>query len=705
MPGSKDYSPTLRYRILPILLGLWAAVVAGRLLYVQIAQFEELTRQARRQQERTIEVSPQRAVIYDRNLHPLAISVEVDSVFVVPGEISDPGAAARLLAPVLGMGESEIRTRLRGTGARYFSWIKRKVTAREAARIRELNIRGIYFQKENKRFYPKRELAAHVLGYVGVDDQGLAGIELSHEQTIQGRPGQLLIERDARQRWFRRTGRPPEPGQSVVLTLDETIQYIAERELGAVMEQSRALAGTVIVLDPFTGEVLAMASSPTFNPNRYSEVSRADVLRNRAIADSYEPGSTFKIVTLAAALEEDLADPEELIDCQMGSIVIAGHTIRDHKAFGLLSVSQVLQYSSDVGAIKLAMRVGNQRFYRYWRTFGFGSPTGIELPGEAAGLTKPPERWSKISIGAMAMGQEVGVTPLQLAVAASVVANGGWWVPPHILREQAPSVPPGDVASTGARRVLSPETADQLQRMMTEVVTLGTGKLSRPEGYTAAGKTGTAQKIDPTSGRYSSTDYVASYVGYVPAESPMFTILVALDSPRGRYHGGDVAAPVFKRIAEQVLAYRNVPAIVPAKPQFAKASATEPSLPPLPDLFNERNPAALLILEDSTVVAPDLLGKTMRGITQEALREKWAIHPIGNGIAVRQFPPAGTPLAEGQKITVWFRVGGIPEPGKFPRETPLPAEPARSGPAPAISSPPGGPRQSDSAAVSAPAAG
>ncbi|MGH9784668.1 MAG: penicillin-binding transpeptidase domain-containing protein [Terriglobia bacterium] len=703
MPGSKEHSPTLRYRALPILLGLWAAVVVGRLVHVQIVQFEELSRQARRQQERTLEVSPQRAVIYDRNLNPLAISVEVDSVFAVPGEISDPAAAARLLAPVLDMGVSEIRARLRGTGARYFSWVKRKVTGREAARIRELNIRGIYFQKENKRFYPKRELAAHVLGYVGVDDQGLAGIEQSHEQTIRGEPGQLLIERDARQRWFRRTGRHPEPGQSVVLTLDETIQYIAERELGAAMKQSRALAGTVIVLDPFTGEVLAMANSPTFNPNRHSEVLRDDVLRNRAIADAYEPGSTFKIVTLAAALEEGLTDPAELIDCQMGAIVIAGHTIRDHKPFGVMSVSQILQYSSDVGAIKLAMRVGNQRFYRYWRTFGFGSLTGIELPGEAVGLTKPPERWSKISIGAMAMGQEVGVTPLQLAVATSVVANGGWWVPPHILRERARTAPPGEVVMPEARRVLGPETADQLQRMMTEVVTLGTGKLGRPEGYTAAGKTGTAQKIDPATGRYSPTDHVASFVGYAPAESPLFTILVALDSPRGRYHGGDAAAPVFQRIAEQVLAYRNVPAIVAAKLPVSQAPRSEPALPPVPDLFNERNPAALLVQDEFTIVAPDLLGRTVRSVTEKSLGEKWAVHPIGNGIAVRQFPPAGTPLAEGQKITVWFQVGGVIEPGKSPREK-LPTMPSGR-PAPGVSSPPSGPARPNSVAELAPAAG
>ena len=701
MPGSRIESPTFRYRILPALLAVWVVVVAVRLIHLQTVQFEELTRQARRQQERTVEVSPQRAVIYDRNLHPLAISVEVESVFAVPGEVADPAKTARVLAPVLRMDAAELRSRLEGTGPKYFSWLKRKVTAREADHIRELNIKGIYFQKENKRFYPKRELAAHVLGYVGVDDQGLAGIELTHEETIRGRAGQLLIERDARQRWFRRTGRSSEPGQSVVLTLDETIQYIAERELADAMKASRALAGTIIVLDPFTGEVLAMANAPTFNPNKYANV-RPEVLRNRAIADAYEPGSTFKIITVASALEEGLTDPDEIIDCQMGGIVLAGHTIRDWKPFGMLSVSQILQNSSDVGAIKLAMRVGNQKFYRYWKSFGFGSPTGIELPGEAAGLTKPPERWSKISIGAMAMGQEIGVTPLQLAAATSVVANGGWWVPPHILREGADATP-GDVDRTVARRVLSPQTADQLQRILASVVTTGTGRLSRPDGYTAAGKTGTAQKIDPANGRYSPTDHVASFVGYVPAESPMFTILVALDSPRGRYHGGDVAAPIFKRVAAQVLAYRNVPAIVPGPAPAVHASTREPDLPPLPVLFEEPNPTALISLT-SSVLAPDLSGKTVRAATEQALGEKWTLHPIGNGIAVQQFPLPGTPIAEGQKITVWFRISGRAEEGKQPGEK-HPSAPKRVAPAPGIALPPGRPMRSESPAEAGPVAG
>ncbi|HLA41533.1 MAG TPA: penicillin-binding protein 2, partial [Candidatus Glassbacteria bacterium] len=430
---------------------------------LQVFQSDSFQRQARRQQERTIEVSPVRGVLYDRNHRPLAISVEVESVFAVPGEIRNPVATAKLLAPVLEMEKSLVGRRLQGS--RYFSWVKRKVTARQAARLRQLNLQGIYFQRESKRFYPKAELAAHTLGHVGVDDQGLAGIELGYDEVLHGRPGQLLIERDARQRWLRRTGRPPQPGQNLVLTLDENIQYIAERELAAAFQQSRALSGSVIVQDPHTGEILALANQPTFNPNRYSGTD-AETLRNLAVSAAYEPGSTFKILTVAAALEEKLAEPEERIDCQMGSIVLAGHTIRDHKAFGILSVEQIMQQSSDVGAIKLALRLGKESFYQYVRSFGFGSATGIELPGEAVGLTKPPERWSKISIGAMAMGQEIGVTPLQIASMASTVANGGWWVRPRIVRgdpadRTAESKPVDD-----RRRVLSRETAAILQRMM-----------------------------------------------------------------------------------------------------------------------------------------------------------------------------------------------------------------------------------------------
>ncbi|MBI4459065.1 MAG: PASTA domain-containing protein [Acidobacteria bacterium] len=677
-----------RFLAIPVFLGFWILIILARLFFLQILQFDSFTRDARRQQERTVEVSPVRGVIYDRNHRPLAISAEVDSVFAVPGEISDPRRTAKLLAAVLALNAGDLQGRLQDS--RSFRWVKRKVTAQEAARVRRLKLPGIYFQKESKRFYPKRELAAHVLGHVGLDDQGLAGIELKFDERLRGRPGKLLIERDARQRGFRRAGLPPEAGENIVLTLDENIQHIAEQELSAIVQKSRAIAGTVIVQDPHSGEILALVNQPSFNPNRYAS-HRADALRNWAISSAYEPGSTFKIITLAAALEEHLADPGEFIDCQMGSIILAGHRIRDHKPFGVLSVEQIFQNSSDVGTIKLALRVGNEGMYRYLRLFGFGAPTGIELPGEAIGLAKPPERWSKISIGAIAMGQEVGVTALQMVTAASAVANGGWLVRPRMVLDPSrdpvraarvskrtsalPAAPLsarwGSHEGADRQRILSPETALVLQQMMAQVVTIGTGKLARPEGYTAAGKTGTAQKIDPATRRYSATDHVASFVGFAPVESPQFTILVVLDSPRGYYHGGDIAAPVFKRIAEQILAYRNVPALVPPSPSMLRASRKIPApslVAPQPAI---PQPTPLLSL-DADVVAPNFLGKTVRAVAQESLADNLEVRLIGSGIAYSQAPPPGAPLPEGQKIQIWFRIGDAPPELKPPvAERPL----------------------------------
>ena len=678
-------SPRRNFHIVSAALFVWAVLVIARLIYLQVFQFNFLTHQARRQQERTIEVAPVRGVIYDRNFHPLAMSVEVDSIFAVPGEISNPDTAAKVLSPVLHMGVEDLMGKLQGR--RFFSWVKRKVSGQEAAQVRQLNLHGIYFQKENKRFYPNRELAAHVLGYVDLDDHGLGGVELGYEKTIRGRPGQLLIETDARQNWLGRAGRPPEPGQNLVLTLDENIQYVAERELAAAMSEYRALTATVIVQDPRTGEILAMANQPTFNPNTYAD-AKPDVFRNTAVGASYEPGSTFKIVTVAAALEEKLTTPLEPIDCQMGSILVAGHVIHDHKKYGILSTSEIIQNSSDVGAIKLALRVGNGTMYRYLRSFGFGAPTGIELPGEARGLTKPPERWSKISIGAIAMGQEVGVTPLQLVTAASVVVNGGWWVRPHIVREGFRGARGGAPNETGeGRRVISEETAAALRKMMTMVVTNGTAKTAQLNGYTSAGKTGTAQKIDPSTGRYSKSNYVASFVGFAPAEAPLFTILVVVDSPHGKIYGGDVAAPVFKRISEQILAYRNMPPTQPTKPLLAKASWTPPetesidlappvSLGPLGEAV-DANSTALVNL-DSGLAVPDFVGKTVRAVAEESQTGGIVVQMVGSGIAYQQSPMPGIPLPDGQKVQVWFKVGGrAAQTAEMPRQSPQKAQPAR----------------------------
>ncbi|MBI2816129.1 MAG: penicillin-binding protein [Acidobacteria bacterium] len=657
-------SSSRSFVVVSALVAAWTLLVVARLLQLQVYRHDSFVRQARRQQERTIEVSPVRGVIYDRNYHPLAMSVQVDSIFAVPGEIPNPRDTAKMLSPILGISEAELQRRLKS--GRFFSWIKRKVSDREAKRVRQLNLQGIYTQKENKRFYPKRELAAHVLGYVGMDDHGLAGLELSYESSIRGRPAQLVIETDAKQRWRGREGRPPEPGQNLVLTLDENIQYIAERELAAAVNQFRPLSATVIVQEPHTGEILAMANQPTFNPNRYSDFP-PDSLRNPAVAASYEPGSTFKIVTVASALEEKLTEPGERIDCQMGAIVLAGHVIHDHHKYGVLTVNEIMQNSSGVGVIKLALRLGNENMYRYMQAFGFGAPTGIELPGEARGLTKPPERWSKISIGAIAMGQEVGVTSLQIVSIASAAANGGWWMRPTIVREQfrkaRSSMPPAP------RKVMSEETAAAIRKMLTMVVTSGTAKTAQLNGYTAAGKTGTAQKIDPRTGTYSKRDYVASYVGFAPAESPMFTILVAVDSPRGKIYGGEVAAPVFKRIAEQILAYRNVPPSLPVKPALRQAAWTGQRQPAPADFAAELpssdwndaealdGSGAAMLSIDSGVAAPNFISKTARSVAGESQLQGVPVRLIGSGLAYHQSPEPGSLLRVDQKITVWFKVG------------------------------------------------
>src|SRR6202166_624740 len=371
----------------------------------------------------------------------------------------------------------------------------------------------------------------------------------------------MIISLDAHRKWFASVEKQPEPGENVVLAVDEQIQYIAERELATAMEQTHAVTGTIIVQNPHTGEILALANLPTFNPNRTREIT-PERLKNHAVSDVYEPGSTFKVVTISAALEEKLTRPDEVFDCQMGSIVINGMRIRDSRPHGLLPVWGILAESSDVGAIKIALRLGEDRFYKYIRAFGFGQQTGIELPGETRGLTKPVNRWSKVSIGAISMGQEVGISPLQLASLVSTIANDGVAVPPRIVAAITdPQPTPQTVAFHPAegRRVISPLTAAQMKQMMQKVVLEGTGKKAVLEGYSSAGKTGTAQKVDPGTHAYSKTKYVASFAGFAPLNNPAIVVAVILDSAVGLHQGGQVSAPVFQRIAQQVLEYLHTP--------------------------------------------------------------------------------------------------------------------------------------------------
>ncbi|MGO9562726.1 MAG: penicillin-binding protein [Candidatus Korobacteraceae bacterium] len=559
MRASAPKTPGRRLYIFAALLFVWVLVICFRLVRLQVVKYGDFVQRAQRQQNRTIPVQPRRGNIYDRNGYALAMSIDVDSVFAVPSEVHDQETTAVILGRVLDMAPQEIVARLQSN--RNFAFIKRKIDAETANRVRELNLRGIYFRKEPKRFYPKRELAAQVLGYVGMDDEGLGGLEREFDDDLRGIPGQELISIDARRKWFSRVEKPPDPGQNLVLTIDQTIQYIAEKELDQGMEDTKAIAGTVVVENPRTGEILALVNRPTFNPNVFNSVP-TEALKNRAVSDIYEPGSVFKIVTYSAAIDQHVVTPEDKVDCQHGSINVFGMQIHDHESLGVITIAEALAHSSDVAAIKVGMKLGDQRLYHYIHDYGFGQQTGIELPGETRGMAKPVNRWSKVSIGAISMGQEIGVTPLQTISLISTIANDGVYTPPRIV---AGELPPDSKAlpvvfhPAQQHRVVTTMTAAQMKKMMEGVVLFGTARRAILNGYTIAGKTGTAQKVDPQTGVYSKTKYVASFIGFTPVNTPAITIAVILDSPAGLHQGGQVCAPVFKRIAEQVLEYLHVP--------------------------------------------------------------------------------------------------------------------------------------------------
>src|SRR6184192_62315 len=400
VPATARNRTNLRLYLLSAVFVLWCSAICFRLVYLQIFRYGSFQQRAQHQQQRTEEVSARRGVIYDRQGRELAMSINVDSVFAVPTEMPNPASTISLVARITKQDPRELLAKC--DAAKTFCWLARKPDPEISARIRSLNLRGIYFQKESKRYYPKSELAAQVLGYVGMDDAGLSGIEREYEDQLHGRPGQMLISVDARKQWFGSVEKQPEPGENIVLTIDEKIQYIGERELETAMRETHAITGTVVVENTRTGEILALANRPTFNPNLSREI-KPQKLKNHAVSDVYEPGSTFKLVTISAALEEKLTRPDEMFDCQMGSIIINGRRIHDWKPFGILPVSGILANSSDVGAIKIALRLGDERLYKYIRAYGFGQQTGIELPGETRGLAKPLSRWSKVSIGAISM--------------------------------------------------------------------------------------------------------------------------------------------------------------------------------------------------------------------------------------------------------------------------------------------------------------
>jgi cell division protein FtsI/penicillin-binding protein 2 len=666
-----------RTRVLMVagLIAMWTGAASGRLAYLQLFRYGEYYSRAQHQQRLIVEVGARRAEIFDRNLNALAMSVPVDSCFAVPSEIADPDMVARLIGKVLDVSPDEIAARLAGSHS--FAWIARKLPPEKAQRIAAMNLRGIYFQREGGRFYPKRELAAHVLGYVDIDEKGQGGIEYSLDDSIRSKPGKMLILTDAHRRWYDSTDKAPDTGTSVILTLDEKIQYIAEKELGQAIQDTQAKSGTVIVENPNTGELLAVANWPTFNPNAAKD-SNPESRMDRAASALYEPGSVFKIVTLSAAIDQGITNADELIDCQMGSIYIAGHRIRDHKAFGLLTVSQVLSNSSDVGAIKVGLRLGAPKFYDYIRSFGFGQPTGVDLPGESRGMLRRLENWTPVSVGSVSMGQEIGVTPLQMITAMSAMANGGLVVRPRVVRALRRGTQMVEPPQQPPRRVIRETTAATMRRMLEGVVLNGTGKRARLDGYTSAGKTGTAQKFDITTGHYSTHQLIASFVGFAPINTPAVTILVQLDSAVGLHEGGQIAAPTFKRIAQQVLAYLDVPRDIAVPSSLLQANRQHQNDQDLSDVtdFNpvqvdagaaaiDDLPAAseqargsaaptMELAEGEGITVPQLQGRTVREVTQQCMKLGLSPVLVGTGVAVEQSPEPEATVRRGGRITVRF---------------------------------------------------
>jgi cell division protein FtsI (penicillin-binding protein 3) len=659
----------LRWLVVCVLAVVWMVAVLGRLSYLQLFRYSEYFARAQRQQQRTFEISPKRGPIYDRKGRELAVSLPMDSVFADPSDVSDPEMVARLLSRVLDLPAEDLETRIRE--ARTPVRLGRKLAPETVERIEAMNLRGIFFQKENRRVYPQREIASHVVGFVDGDEKGAGGVEHSLDKLIRGRPGRMMVMADGRRHWYDRNESAANPGAGVVLTIDETIQYIAEKELAQAIETTQAKNGTVVVQDPNSGELLAVANWPTFDPNNAGSYS-AEVRMDRAVTAAYEPGSTFKLITLAGALENGITNPSEMIDCQMGSILVAGRLIHDHKPFGVLSVRDILAQSSDVGTIKLALRLGGPKFYHVIRDFDIGELTGIELPGENRGLMRPIENWSANSIGSLAMGQEVSVTPVQIISAVSAIANGGLLYRPRIVHEIRGNAPDSLREHPEPTQATDPKTAATLREMMENVILDGTGKRAKLDGYTAAGKSGTAQKIDKDTNRYSKNEYIASFVGFAPVNEPRLTILVALDSPIGEHFGGDVGGPVFKRIAEQVLAYLDIEHDIPLPAnthtaknlrQPLKAPAASPSdqaakvrFDALAKKNQQKTDSATTVAfgEDDAVVVPNLAGTTVRSVIEQC--SELGLEPVvlGNGVALEQSPDAGTQVARGSRITVRF---------------------------------------------------
>ena len=657
-------------------VAVWLLVLFGRLVDLQVLRKDEFVKRARRQQERTVELPPRRGAITDREGRPLAVTREVDSVFAIPSDVKDPKQTAQELADVLRVSPKELARKL-SDGDRDFVWIARRVPEETARKVAARKLLGVRLLKEYTRHYPQGPLAASVVGTVGADNQGLAGLEHRFESEVRGRPARVTLMKDAAQRSYAEAGRDARPalaeveGSSLVLTLDAAVQHVAERELARGADEFRARAGSAVVMDPQTGAVLALASYPSFDTNRYND-AEPDARRCRAVADVYEPGSTFKMVTAAAALDAGTVAADDVIDCGNGTLTIGRTTIHEHghNRWAILPLADVLAHSSNIGAAHLGLGLGRGPFHRAVRSFGFGQKTGIELEGETSGLLADPARWSALTLPTMSFGQEIGVTVLQMARAYSAVANGGTLPWPHLVQELRS--PGGAVRRGGIRpspRVVTEETAAILRRMLARVVSTGTGKLAAVPGYSVAGKTGTAQKANPGAG-YWRDKHVASFIGFLPADHPRVVIAVVLDEPKGKIYGGDVAAPVFARIATDVMPLlhevperreeRLLPPVLTADLAVGASAVTASVLSD--DVLPASTKGRALRRSEETVpgTVPDVTGLSSRDAARTLALAGLVPRLSGHGFVIAQDPAPGVVIEPGDGCRLTLAIRPLP---------------------------------------------
>jgi cell division protein FtsI (penicillin-binding protein 3) len=647
-----------RFQFALLLCFAWIGIIVLRLLFLQVFKHDHYVTRANKQRSSIVALYPERGPILDQKNRQLAISIAEDSIYGIPDEMKTPVEVIQKISDVVQIEKKEVIERSLNKS---FVWIARKIPKEKADILRKMNLPGIYFTSESRRYYPNKNLASHILGFVGMDNKGLSGVEYQYEHVITGVPGKLFALRDAKRRLLLPGGGnsmvPPTVGRTLQLTIDSSIQHIAETELKAAVEERYASGGSVIIMIPQTGEILAIANAPDFNPNAYKQ-SDAKQWKNRAITDYYEPGSTFKPVVAAAALDRGLVTPDDQFDCQWGSIVLAGIVMKDHKPFGVLSVRQIIEKSSNVGTIKVGLKVGAQGLVQYAGMFGFGNKTGIDLPGESSGILRSPKKWSALSIGAISIGQEVGVTPLQILRMITSIGNGGYLVSPHTVSRISDS-------SGALKEAVFPQpqalpikhtTLSTLQEFLEGVVAHGSGTLAQIPGYTVAGKTGTAQKIGP-SGTYADGGYIASFAGYAPAHDPAISMIVVLYNPKKEFYGGRVAAPLFRKIGQQVLKYLDIPpdqstdnpalTAESAFPRVTEANYPE-GMEPVAYTSPPNQHHKLDIAPDdgmaNELVMPYLFGKTASETIEILSKTKIPFRLLGTGTVIKQWPIPGVLL-------------------------------------------------------------